>query len=830
MTEQKKTKIIMDDNTKNILNKLVHFTFNFDTKLNDKGEEKKDFSKMPIWRPITKDNYHNYINTEDKATGVLTGKINNLTVLDFDDMDTYNTIIDNHPELKQCYKIRTNKGYHLYFNYDPSIKSSTNVLQDYKGVDTRNDGTLVIGWGSRYKTLDGKKIVYKYEGGTIGPFPDFLKKYFKKDRLIESKEEVKVKVKEIKLVNNKMDENNNKIVELIDVKYLDDFDSWNKIVWAMKKENFDVEFIKQISKKSKSYTDEGFNNAYNKSPTDISINFGTIIYYAKLSNEEEFMKLSKINKQYDFMNFTDDTYAQIILNEIGDSFIYQTEMLYIYYKNRWYENNINLTKFVCKDFLTKYLTQQYKILMESLTIADAYEQEGISTKIKVIQNANLKVCNNKTLDNIIKMLIVGLSPRLDKVVFDALLPDVLCFDNIAINLLTGEEFIVEKKHYITQHTEYNYIKSTDQQMIIMNKIINDIFQVKEEDEIKKLINIINCDEQYDETNKQEKIKELIEINKRDIETKKTYLSIMFSSLTGHHLEKFIIATGCGRNGKSLIDELLMATLGNMYSYKGNITTLTKEMKEGANQEVALMDNKRFVLFSEPNDDKQLQLGNIKSLTGDATFNARQLWSKKTECRLVNTTLYECNKLSSINGRIDLAAIKRFILVELLQFFTDNPEELETIPGSKLQNHSYKTKEWKDEFKTVLFDYIIENAPKKLYVSKYIEKQTKEYLYSSDNFLGWFDENYIKSSEPNAYIKLDDIYTNYLKSSLYNNTPKKEKQKINKKSFKQTNIMEKENLKKYFCERKKINGKDEYSILIMYKQKTEEQCYIDDNED
>ena len=179
---------------------------------------------------------------------------------------------------------------------------------------------------------------------------------------------------------------------------------------------------------------------------------------------------------------------------------------------------------------------------------------------------------------------------MDDVKFDVAIPDVLCFDNVAINLLTGEPFKVEKQHYITQHTKYNYVKSTKEQLDKMDVIINDIVP--------------------------------------NDEHKKTYLSLMFSALTGHHLEKFIMANGGGRNGKGLLNELLMATLGDMYSYKGNITTLTAKFKEGASQEKAMMHNKRFCVFNKPNDSDELQLGNIKTLTGDGTINARQLYSKQ----------------------------------------------------------------------------------------------------------------------------------------------------------------------------------------------------------
>ena len=74
-----------------------------------------------------------------------------------------------------------------------------------------------------------------------------------------------------------------------------------------------------------------------------------------------------------------------------------------------------------------------------------------------------------------------------------------------------------------------------------------------------------------------------------------------------------MANGGGRNGKGLINELMLKMLGDDYSYTGHINTLTKELKSGPNPEMAQLDKKRFVKFEEPNDNDMLNLGNIKKL-------------------------------------------------------------------------------------------------------------------------------------------------------------------------------------------------------------------------
>ena len=362
-----------DAQTLQKINDFVFFTFEkIETKLNDNGEEKKELIGLPNWRQINKTNYGDYTNAEDKAKGILTGTINNITVLDFDNMEEYNKMVKTHPDLNECFKVKTKKGYHLYFNYNSEFKTTTDAFDKYKGVDIRNDGAMVIGINTKYKTLNGEKIKYKYEGGTIADIPTYMKDYLKKEKKPKEPKEVK-KTNELKGNNCDMT-TKEKIVDMIDIKYLDNFESWNKIVWAMKKENYNIEFIKQISMKSSKYDEEGFNTAYNKSPDDITISQGTLNYYARLSDETKYMCCY----DYDLGNLSDSTYTNIIMNEISDSFIYQEGLIYVYVNNRWYENDVALCMGVCKKFLINYLSTYYKKVSNSLIDAtDEYEQEKL---------------------------------------------------------------------------------------------------------------------------------------------------------------------------------------------------------------------------------------------------------------------------------------------------------------------------------------------------------------------------------------------------------------------------------------------------------------------
>ena len=73
---------------------------------------------------------------------LLTGKVNNITVLDIDDIYKFEKLlkeldIENNFEVKTI----TNNGYHLYFQYEPELITKSNYLNIK--LDVRNDGGLI---------------------------------------------------------------------------------------------------------------------------------------------------------------------------------------------------------------------------------------------------------------------------------------------------------------------------------------------------------------------------------------------------------------------------------------------------------------------------------------------------------------------------------------------------------------------------------------------------------------------------------------------------------------------------------------------------------------
>ena len=112
----------------------------------------------------------------DKVLCLQTGHRSGVTIYDIDTQQGYDLLVALNPELKDVYTVKTHKGYHLYFQYDPTINTCDNVANDevYGAIDTRNDGGFVFCPPTTY-LWDGKQTGYEYLGGEVKPFPQCLK-------------------------------------------------------------------------------------------------------------------------------------------------------------------------------------------------------------------------------------------------------------------------------------------------------------------------------------------------------------------------------------------------------------------------------------------------------------------------------------------------------------------------------------------------------------------------------------------------------------------------------------------------------------------------------
>ena len=596
-----------------------------------------------------------------------------------------------------------------------------------------------------------------------------------KNKLFEKRKE------QINKTQNNVNNDFEKFLDIINEQYLSNFSDWTKIIWAGKACNVSEDFLRNISKKASNYSDEGFDNVYMSYDNPTST-IGTIKYYARLSNEKEYFNI--LSSSFKLTEQTDLDVAKLYINLYGDNYIYKDGLLYTYYNNKWRVDDkpYRFLKASLQTHLIAFLNKIKDNLL-SFKIEGEQDMEKFKTITKDLDKYFKKVSTSSDVNSICETFINHLSSKHADLenVFDEK-PYIFCFNNISYDLLTGKEYEVLKGDYITQNTHYDYIEPTKVQIDLIDKLYKQIFP--------------------------------------DPEIRKCWLSIQFMGMTGIREEKFILANGCGRNGKGLLNELFQAVLGNDYFYKLPVDVLQSKMdlSKGANPQVANMDNKRFILSSEPEENDKLRMNMIKDLTGGAEINARKLFQNECKVRMKQVQVLECNEKPKLSGTMNPAVLERIIDVPFVSKFISDPQDVDEENNIYLINKHYKTYEFQQEHKCALFKYIMDNAMRELYIPPCIKNRSANYVMDSDELYQWFSENYELTNEKDDILKMKDIYSLFKDSEFFAEKTKEEKRKLNYKGFIGAVNKSIAFQGKYFNDTKYINGFTYGERIIKYKLK------------
>lgn len=760
---------------------FVPFTFGkITTKLDAEGKEKKVLNDMPAgWQKFTAE--RTFCN--GLSMGILTGKVSNLTVVDFDTEESYEEAITKYPELLETMSVKTKKGWHLYFNYYPKLKNTTGVLSD---VDIRNDGGFIIAPPTKYENLAGEVCKYTtVQDSKRIDIPDAFLNSFKPESFIQENPEISPEIRTVSTESVKSTDFTSyeeSILNNIHQNYYTDYNAWLKFIWAIRFSGFKdaLEIADRYSSRLPNYNCKADVEKYMNDCKEQRIGWGYLMNLSKKSNLAQHKAI--LAERYLWKGAITEYDHSVFGRELIENVIKKNDALYIY-ENGFWVKDISKKESKVMGLLIATIRKFYVEVQKTLFGQDM-ENEEVQKKLQKMCKLLIDLGSTSKCNGIMTFFRMDM-PECE-VEFDQH-PYIFCFKNCAFDLRTGQPYTVKKEDYITQHTGIDYMPPTQEALALVNKLLTQIFP--------------------------------------DPDIRRCYLSTLYMGMTGIQVEKFFVANGKGRNGKGLLNELYLELIG-FYGYVLPIDVLTskRDIGTGANPQIANMNMKRFIISREPDESAKIKSSIMKELTGCQTINARQLHSGDCVVRLCQVQLIECNVKLQMTGTMNDAIAERVIDIPFVSLFTETETE-DTLRHIYPINKSYKEAPFREAHRCALF-HIILNGDKELYIPAEIKQKSKEYVMSSDEIYMWVKENYDEGTEDDI-ITAKDLYMSFTASDKFRQFSKDEKRQMTKKKFVEMIENSISFRGQYRVPKKTINGITYCERLHYWKPKIEEEDKLDE---
>jgi len=248
---------------------------------------------------------------------------------------------------------------------------------------------------------------------------------------------------------------------------------------------------------------------------------------------------------------------------------------------------------------------------------------------------------------------------------------------------------------------------------------------------------------------------------------RTYFLNIYSDIFvgGNNQKKIFMWTGEGDNGKSITQKFFEMMLGQL-SIKFNTQYFTgKKVSSGAaNPElVRAAPPVRHATMEEPDADEQLNIGELKKLTGGDSYWARDLFEKGKATREVFPMFmltFICNKLPKLKYS-DKATWNRIRVIPFESTFVDDGDYPETHEEQMIEKRfpmdkefSHKIPNMVSAFAWYLLSWRQTNKNFK-YEPEKVKEATAIYRKHNDIYRQFIEEKLIKSQ--NSFITLSEIY-------------------------------------------------------------------------
>lgn len=261
---------------------------------------------------------------------------------------------------------------------------------------------------------------------------------------------------------------------------------------------------------------------------------------------------------------------------------------------------------------------------------------------------------------------------------------------------------------------------------------------------------ITLDTELESSYKTEVIKLLKDIFSTD-DVYKYFMRYISSLLVpGNNDKIFMIWSGKGNNGKSILARLIELTFKD-YSVRLPTSLITRKRgpSAGATPELAMLKNKLIAFIQEPSFNESLNIGVVKELTGNDTIYVRSLYKNGTNIQLKAKIVYTVNSTDNI-AVLEEAVWDRIVVLPFTTKFVNEPiEDHEKLKDIDLWN---KLRLYTGSFLELLIDECKEYIKHGLVESITIKNLTTKVKLGNDSV--------------SEYLALENSSTNYKDYVMY----------------------------------------------------------------
>ena len=262
------------------------------------------------------------------------------------------------------------------------------------------------------------------------------------------------------------------LLNIIDVKYIDNRLDWVKLIWSIvslgKKCEVDLtDKIHELSKRSSKYDDKATQREINNAIKDYDgrITYKLIPYRAKQSDlnkfNEIYKKYSRLNKEIDL---SESGLAESFYDIQGVNYIYQNDMLYVYDNNEWIlDNKAEVSNHNIRTTLIDCLTDEILKLdknIKNIEPDDREELNKLNKKRAGFVKYIMKLKTNKFTNDLVKQLKYILKKFNKEIEFDTGEDQYnnMNFKNGVFELKNNRFRKRTYTDYVTKILDYDYIE------------------------------------------------------------------------------------------------------------------------------------------------------------------------------------------------------------------------------------------------------------------------------------------------------------------------------------------------------------------------------------